>query len=189
LKKWLSVQLANWKAHLGTVLVAVFAFVAVQWWQTREAPTGMAPDFSLPMVSTPDGTAAGRGLIAADQTVSLQEWRKAHPGNAVAIHIWSDWCPFCKAEESSISSVSQDWPVLTVAARSGDGQKVAKFMAQRGLDWPTALDPQGEVGRLLGMNMVPVWVVVSPDGQISSIAAGYTTEMGMRLRLWLAQNF
>lgn len=89
-----------------------------------------------------------------------------------------------------MTAVAQDWPVLTVAARSGSGAKVAQFMAQRGLNWPTTVvDPNGEVGQRFGMAMVPVWVVLNPNGHISSVSAGYTTELGMRARLWLAQNF
>lgn len=189
-----------WRTHLGTALVAVAAFVAVQLWQTRDAPVGPAPDFRLPLL--PQATAAadaaarrpqGPGVATAvdghgTASISLAEWRAAHPGQAVAVHLWSDWCPFCKAEASSVSRVAADWPVLTVASRSGDAAQVARHMAMQGWTWTTVVDPRGDVARRYGLPMVPVWLVVDPEGRISSVATGYTTELGMRARLWWAQS-
>jgi hypothetical protein len=33
---------------------------------------------------------------------------------------------------------------------------------------------------------VPAWVVINGQGQISNATMGYTTELGMRLRMWWA---
>lgn len=194
----------NWRSHGVTALTAVAAFVAVQLWQTRDVPAGPAPDFRLPLLPQAGSAAhpAGQatlGLNAVTATavtaegrgpasISLAEWRAAHTGRAVAVHLWSDWCPFCKAEASSVSRVAADWPVLTVASRSGDTTRVTRYMAQQGWTWTTAVDPQGEVARRYGLPMVPVWLVVDPQGRISSVATGYTTELGMRARLWWAQH-
>ena len=44
------------------------------------------------------------------------------------------------------------------------------------------------IGRTLGPRepAVPAFIVIAPDGRISSASVGYTTEIGMRLRLWWA---
>lgn len=178
----------RWRSHLATGVAALAAVVAVQWWQTRHAPTGAAPDFNLFLQPTAAAQRVAQGAVAADGLVSLAEWRAAHPGRAVAVHLWSDWCPFCQTEESSVSRVAADWPVLTVAARSGGAAQVQRVLQQRGLDWVVGLDPDGTVGRAYGLAMVPVWIVVAPDGHLSSVATGYTTELGMRARLWWAQQ-
>lgn len=172
----------RWRAHLGSALVALGVFVGVQAWQTRDVPTGAAPDFSLPLAA-PAGAGGPHG-----QAIRLSEWRATHPGQAVAVHLWSDWCPFCRAEASSVSRVAADWPVLTVASRSGDATQVARTLTQQGWAWTTAVDPHGDVARSYGLPMVPVWLVVDPQGRISSVATGYTTELGMRARLWWAQH-
>lgn len=176
----------NWKSHLGTLLTAVIAFSAVQLWQTRNAPQGMAPDFIFALLPPTSNTTAGG--VADGGFVSLALWRQAHPGQAIALHVWADWCPICKAEESSVSSVAQDWPVLTVATQSAEAPKLGRDMAQRDLHWVTALDPGGDMGRLYGLGGVPAWIVLAPDGRISSVTMGYTTELGMRWRLWRAQH-
>ncbi|MCB2038934.1 MAG: redoxin family protein, partial [Ottowia sp.] len=96
------------------------------------------------------------------------------------------WCPICKLEEHSIGRVAGDAPVLGVAMQSGSGANVARVMAQRGLGWPTLVDADGSQARAWGVHAVPAFIVIAPDGRISSASVGYTTEIGMRLRLWWA---
>ena len=178
---------SSWRSHLVTVLVALAATLAVNAWQTRHVPTGPAPGFQAIVVLGP-GAPAVAG-VGHGTGLSLAQWRAAHPGRAVAIHIWSDWCPFCKAEEGSVTRVAADWPVLTVASRSGDAAQVARFMVQRQLPWVASLDPKGEVSKAYGLGAVPAWVVLDANGHIRSVATGYTTELGMRARLWWASVF
>lgn len=177
----------TWRSHLGTVAIAFVAMVAVNAWQTRHVPSGPAPEFQLAVALGP-GTVPLAGL-AQVQALSLAQWRAAHPGRAVAIHIWSDWCPFCKMEEPSVTRVAAEWPVLTVASRSGNGPQVARFMAQRQLPWVAGIDPGGEVSKTYGLSAVPAWVVLDAQGHIRAVASGYTTELGMRARLWWASLF
>lgn len=92
-------------------------------------------------------------------------------------------------EEVSVTRVAVDWPVLTIASRSGEAALVSKFMAQRQLPWVALLDPKGDTQKLYGLNVVPAWVVMDADGNIRSVATGYTTELGMRARLWWASVF
>jgi thiol-disulfide isomerase/thioredoxin len=169
--------LRNWRSHALTLLL----FVAVVWgvnaWQTRNLPTGAAPAFSAPLAGAPAGT-----LIALDA------WRAQHPGQAVALHFWADWCPICKLEEGSITAVQQDWPVLAVAMRSGAPGHVAGVLRQRGLPWASVTDPDGRIAADYGLQAVPAFIVLDAEGHIRHAAVGYTTEAGMRLRLWLAQH-
>ena len=176
----------DWKSHLGTLALVIAAFSAVHLWQTRNAPQGVALDFRLPLLH--NQVAVDRPKISADGLISFEEWRQAHPGQAVAIYIWADWCPICKTQESSVTNLVLDWPVLTVASQSAAPQKLGLTMVQRGLHWMTALDTRGDVGRLYGLGGVPAWIVVTPEGEISSVTMGYTTEWGVRLRLWWAQR-
>ena len=177
----------SWRSHVGTVLMALLAFVAVNTWQTRHVPSGSAPEFTAVALLGP-GAATLAGLTPGTE-LSLAQWRAAFPGQAVAIHIWSDWCPFCKMEESSVTRVAADWPVLTVASRSGPAPQVTRYMAQRQLPWVATLDPAGDVSKAYGLGAVPAWVVLDANGHIRSVATGYTTELGMRTRLWWATLF
>jgi thiol-disulfide isomerase/thioredoxin len=164
-RRWL-----RWLAEVGIFLLIV---LAIQWWQTRDVPGGPAPDFETLFA---DG---GRGSLAA--------WRAAHPGRVTALYFWAEWCPICKAQEGSVEALRGEWPVLTVAMQSGDPPAVAKVLAERALPWTTAVDTDGRIAARYGLRGVPALVVIGPDGNMRAVAVGYTTGIGMRLRLWWAQ--
>lgn len=165
-------RLRRW---LPNLLMALAILVGFHWWQTRHVPSGPAPDFDALAVSTQPGL-----------TMSLAQWRAAHPGRPVALHFWAEWCGICRMEEGNVTSVATDWPVLSVAMSSGDVANVGRVMGQRGLDWATVIDPRADIARRYGLGAVPALVVVAPDGSISSTSVGYTTTLGMRARLWWA---
>jgi thiol-disulfide isomerase/thioredoxin len=156
------------------VVVFLAAMVMVQSWQTKDVPSGLAPDFEI-MLAQADGE---------DHTLSFQSWRARHPGQAVVLHFWADWCPICRTEENSITRLGADWPVLTVAMQSGTPEHVRQVLQQRQLPWNTALDNNGDITKAYGFKAVPAFVVVDANGQLRTPTTGYTSEIGMRLRLW-----
>jgi thiol-disulfide isomerase/thioredoxin len=172
-KAWL----LNWRSHGLTLLLLIGLVLALNAWQTRDLPTGTAPEFTATLV----------GAVGT-QDITLADWRAQHPGRAVALHFWAEWCPICRAEEGSISDLQRDWPVLTIAMRSGDAARVARVVAQRNLHWLAAVDADGSLSARYGLQAVPALVVLDASGRIRYASAGYTPEIGMRLRLWLAQH-
>lgn len=170
--------LTDWRSHAFTLIAVLLAFTGMHLWQTRNLPSGPAPAFQAPLVGA-----------LTDDTVDLESWRAAHPGRAVALHFWADWCPICRMEEGSISAVQQDWPVLAVAMQSGDAAHVRAVLNKRGLNWLSAVDTDRSVMQRYGLSSVPAFIVIDAQGQIRHATVGYTTEAGMRLRLWWAQIF
>ena len=159
----------RWAVEIG-IFVAVF--FAIQAWMARDVPAGPAPDFAT---------------VAADgRALSLAEWRSAHLGQAVGVYFWADWCPICTAQQGTIDGVQSDYPVLTVAMQSGGAAAVKSVLAERGLDWTTAIDADGRIAQSYGLRGVPAFVIVDPAGQIRSVSLGYTTGWGLRARLWWA---
>lgn len=152
--------------------MVVLIVAAVGFWQTRAVPSGVAPGFS--------------GPTASGGSESLDAFLRAHPGRPIALHFWAEWCPICKTVEGSVESVRQDHPVLTVALQSGAAEAVARHLAKRGLAWPTVVDNDGEIAGRYGLNGVPAFIVIDAGGRIRFAEAGYTSEVGMRMRLWWA---
>lgn len=154
------------------VLVFIVVLVGVQLWQARDMATGTMPPL--------DGT------LADGTRASLAATLAAAEGRPVLVYVWSAWCPICRMSEGTVTSLAEDWPVLTLAMQSGEAGEVAKFMAERGIAYPTLVDARGELAWSLGVRGVPAWFVVDGKGRIRFSGSGYTSGWGLRLRLWWA---
>lgn len=158
-------RLLSWLRDLLLLLLLVSAF---QWWQTR-ALTGLpAPPLT--------------GLLSDGREVDLRDYR----GQPVLVHFWAEWCPICRAEEGTMDGIAADYPVLTVATQSGDAKAVAAYLGRRGLRFPALVDESGELARRWGIRGVPSSYLIDAEGRISAVSIGYSTEIGLRLRLWWA---
>lgn len=162
---------AFWKSRRWfrvAVEVAVFAavFFGVRAYQQRDMPRGPAP----PIVAR---TLAGEPFNLA-----------ANDGRVTLIHFWATWCPICRSEEGSIAAIAKDYRVVAVAMQSGSDAEVAQHARKQ--QWPVAIinDTGSEWVRAYGIRGVPTDVVVDARGDIRSVEVGYTTELGLRLRLW-----
>lgn len=154
-----------WLRDLGLVVLVV---ISVQWWQSRDLAQASAP----PLV----------GMLTDGSAFQL-----ANADGPTLVHFWAEWCPVCRLEQGSIDSIAQDHPVITVATNSGTRDEVAAFLANEGLAFRALLDEGGEIARQWGVSGVPATFVVNTSGEITSATQGYSTEIGLRLRLWLAR--
>lgn len=143
------------------MFIAIVVF-GIRSWQQRDIAFGAAPE--LP------------GITWGQQ--------------ATLVHFWADWCPICKAEQSSIQALADVYPnTVTIAMQSGNQANVDKFMREQSLNFPVINDPDGSISRAWGVHAVPASFIVDTNGQIRFVEFGYTTELGLRLRLWLAQHW
>jgi thiol-disulfide isomerase/thioredoxin len=132
------------------------------------------------------GSHCGHTLLAASrqgQPYTLA----ARPGKPVLVHFWATWCPVCRAEQGSIAAIAHDHAdVITVAMQSGTAEQVSRHMLEQGIAFPVLNDSDGRLSGAWGVHAVPASFIISPDGQVRFIEVGYTTGIGLRLRLWLA---
>lgn len=164
----------RWRRWALESLIFLAIFIAFQLWQARDTPRGAAPHFAGQQV---DG-----------QTFDLTEWRAQHPGQAQLLYFWADWCPICKTTAGNVSSISADWPVTSIATQSGDAAQVAKAMQKSGYRWSTLPDPNGEILKKYGLPGTPAFIIINPAGDIRFVSIGFTSEIGLRLRLWWASR-
>lgn len=159
----------GWRSRVIQILLFVLLIAGIRFWQQRDMATGVAPVL--------------QGVTLSGQPYILP----AHPDRPVLVHFWATWCPVCRTEQSSIADIAHDYPnAITVAMQSGKSEAVANHMREQGIAFPVVNDPDGSIARAWGVHAVPVSFIIAPDGKVRFVEVGYTTGIGLRLRLWLA---
>lgn len=161
----------SWLSTLLLVLVLIWGMNA---WRTRATPS-VAPNFSAPMLN--------------GDRFDLQTLRQQHPDRPIALIFWAEWCPVCRTEAHSINRLLHDESisVWAVATQSGSPADVQRVLNERGHDWNMLVDEQGALLNAFGLVGVPSFLVIDTDGRIRQVQTGYTSELGMRVRLWLSR--
>lgn len=150
-------------------LVAAFIFSG-QFLLDRDMATGKPPPLSeLTLSGEPVASRIGDG-----------------PG---IIYFWAQWCGLCAMMQESASQVLKDYPGVTVALKSGKEGTVKRYLDEQGLDWPVVNDADGAIGERYGVRGVPAVFILNPEGDIVFTSVGYSSEIGLRIRLWLAGFF
>jgi len=148
----------------GVLLIAVL--FAVHFYQTQGAVSGEAPEI--------------RGQLLDGTPVSLEEFR----GQPVLLQFWASWCPVCSLEQDSIDSIARDHAVLSIALEDTSVDEIRRWMVKKAVSYRVMLDPSGHISRRFGVKGVPTSVIIDAGGEIRFVEVGYTTEIGLRLRLW-----
>ncbi len=160
---------SKWRTLVIELLLFIAVVAAVRAWQQRDMVSGAAPVL--------------KGVTLAGQPYKLP----VHPARPVLVHFWATWCPVCRTEQGSIAAIAHDNPdVITIAMQSGKPEEVVGYMREQGIDFSALNDPAGDISAAWGVHAVPASFIIGPDGQIRFVEVGYTTSLGLRLRLWLA---
>ena len=166
----------RWRKWLFEAMILIAIVVAVTMWQNRGLPEGMAPPLA--------------GVRTDGSAVKVGAGNTAASGQAAQLVVfWATWCPVCRAEEGNISSVAEDWPVISVAMQSGEMAEVAKYLKEREISLPALVDPDGSIAAEWRVRGVPAHFILDPAGNIRFRVVGYATTLGLWSRLWWAQRF
>lgn len=150
-------------------LIACILFAA-QFLYSRGLATGKPPELAQTTIQgerVSDRIATGPGLI----------------------YFWAEWCRICAMMQAPVGAVLNDFPGVTVALRSGDADEVKDYLDKKALNWPAVIDKDGLIGDRFGIRGVPAVFILNPEGEIVFTSVGYSTEWGLRFRLWLAAWF
>lgn len=152
------------------IVLIIAVYLAAKAYAGRNLVTGPAPPINAISL-------AGTPLVLSDF--------KDRP---ILVHFWASWCPVCELEQDSIQSISKDYPVISVAMQSGNDLEVTAHMEENKLSFPTVVDEHGILAKQFGVRGVPTSFILSPGGKIAFSEIGYTTEIGLRTRLWLVKD-
>lgn len=162
----------KWVNNLLTVLLFIGIYLAIRPFMQGDVAEGASPPIQA-------DTLMGESI----DLTHLQ-------GQPVMVHFWATWCPICGLETASVESVAQDWKVLNIATQSGDDELLLDHARNNEMNPQHIInDEGGELFAHYGAKAVPATFFIHPDGHISTVEVGFTSEWGMRLRLWWLATF
>ncbi|MFM1665732.1 protein disulfide oxidoreductase [Aeromonas salmonicida] len=159
-------RLRRWgKEALWLLLFGVVISTALDFWRSPALPEGNP----LPTLTLQDGT-----------TADLQAMSRDKP---LLVYYWASWCAVCRFTTPTMEQLWQDGEnVLTVALRSGNTQQLSKGMGKKGLTFPTHNDERGDLAARWQVSVTPSFLIVK-DGKVVSTTTGWSSGLGLKLRL------
>lgn len=155
----------RWIAEITLIIVVI---TGLRFWMQRDIVSGLAPTINA--------------LTLSGQNYNLFQDKR----RPILIHFWATWCPVCKLEQSNIENISKKYPVITVAMQSGNNNELKHFMQEEKLSFNVINDENGKLSKAYRIKGVPVSFIVNKNNEIEFVEVGYTTELGLQMRLWWA---
>lgn len=151
---------------------------------TELDPTGGRPEDPLQGKPAPPIKLS----LLDEGTLDLAE----HQGkNVVILDFWASWCGPCRQGLPIASEVAKEFKdknVVFYAINVGENAETAKaFLAQTGMDFPVALDPNRDAQQKYQANSIPKTVIIGKDGIVHTVHAGVSPTFRMDLTATLTE--
>jgi thiol-disulfide isomerase/thioredoxin len=175
--------LAKWEWAVLVIIIVVGAWSVYSFTQpspststsltntvsTSITQSGLAPDFTLPIVG-PGGETG--------QTFTLS----ALKGKVVLLEFMEPWCPHCQTEAPILAQLYAQYGKQNVAFVSVAGpwngataSDAASFITQYGSSWTYVYDSSGTIFSEYGVNSTPTFYIIAPNGSVSTSFVGDQT--------------
>lgn len=164
----MSVRAWKYWPWLRDGLVMLIVIAGIRAYQQRDLPSVVPSGVAGPSL---DGT-----------QLSLADYR----GKPVLLHFWATWCGVCRAEQGTIDALAQTQPVLSIASQSGRVSQVKQYATEHEIKARVLVDESNALARSFNIHSYPTTFVLDANGVIRFSEVGYTTELGLRARMWLA---
>lgn len=154
-------------------MIVLLLLAAVLMWGVDRFRSPTLPDtFSGTTMQTIDG-----------QQLDFAAMSEARP---LLVYVWATWCSICRFTSPSVEKLKeQGGNVVSIALRSGDDARLATWMQKKQLTMPVVNDARGELAQRWQVEVTPTLVVID-KGQPVSVTTGWTSYLGMKMRLWWA---
>jgi peroxiredoxin len=105
--------------------------------------------------------------------------------SVVMLDFWATWCGPCVQAMPQVEAVAKkfaDRGLVFYAVNAGeDADTVKEFLKTSELDVPVAMDPEGKINELYGVNGIPQTVLIGKDGKVQVVHIGYSEDLGKEL--------
>ncbi len=97
-------------------------------------------------------------------------------GRTVLLDFWATWCPPCQWDSSSIEKLSHkygDKDLAIISISVGEERAVVeKFLKKHPRTYPVILSSENEMPRPYDVNVLPTYMIISPDGTLATAEQG-----------------
>lgn len=156
----------RWRRVALDLAVVAAIVVAVGAWQGRNL------------------VAAGEARVLAGPTLDGGVFDLASlRGRKAVVFFWAPWCGVCKVEAPTLNALAADGvQVVGVAQGYRDVAEVERFARAHGMTFPVVLGDEA-TARAWSVDVYPTLYVIDEAGRVEHAVVGYTTGLGLRLRL------
>jgi thiol-disulfide isomerase/thioredoxin len=162
-------SIGKWvKEIFSYLLLFVIISSGVDYWRSQSMVSGDAPELVATSVQGEE-----IDLIALSQD------------KPVMVYFWATWCGVCSTVSPSVDFISGHYQVITVALSSGEQNRVNQYLKAKEYQFNVVNDPRGLISKEWSVSVTPTIFVID-KGEIKSITTGFTSPIGMWLRLLIA---
>ncbi|MDO5650595.1 MAG: protein disulfide oxidoreductase [Moraxella sp.] len=154
-----------WQALQVIVMFGVI-YTAVNWYRKPALPAVSALSFY-----DIDGNHYALDRLSQDQ--------------AVLVYFWGTWCHICSFTSPKVNTLSQSYPVLTVAVASGDNAVLQRYKSTHDYQFIVINDDDTAIFKNWQGQVTPSFAIIK-DGKMVQGFTGITPLWTMKARLWIA---
>lgn len=162
-------RLKKWSKEL--LVLAVIIFIATAAMDLWRKPERLSPELLTPLT------------LVDGESISLIEMSHEKP---ILVYFWATWCGICKMTSPTVAELAAAGvPVISVAIRSGDSDKLIVGMSKKGYNFPVINDIRGQLSSSADVSATPTFMIID-KGEMVSFTSGWTSYWGLRARLAIA---
>ena len=105
---------------------------------------------------------------------------------AVLVHFWGTWCPVCKVEAPNINTISKEYEVITIAVDSKNDENIKKYLKENNVNFKVFNDEYSQYSSQYNISVYPTSFIYDKNAKLVFTEVGYTSTLGLKLRMWWA---
>ncbi|MCF6193759.1 MAG: TlpA family protein disulfide reductase [Kangiellaceae bacterium] len=173
MKKETKRKIVSW---INQTLIFVALFFAITWWQQKD------------MLQTNSDTLSPTFALVDMENI-VRNFVPDQQEQKTLIYFFAPWCGVCHASIDNIEAIKRsaegEINFYIIALDWKSKQEVEVFLSSHDITIPVVLGTR-ETQAKFQIGGFPSYYVIDSKGKIQSKDMGYTTELGMRIRLGLA---
>jgi thiol-disulfide isomerase/thioredoxin len=146
------------------VIFLIMSF-AVDAWRTKDIDPQALPPL--------------QGITINNEAIDLNALSFKQP---ILVYFWGTWCPVCSVVSPSVNTISESFPVYSVAMQSGRNEALQAYMSKNDYQFSVINDNDNQLAQSLGVQVTPL-VMIMHQGELVSYTTGYVSLFGLWWRI------